>query len=425
MDMKSTMRIVAVPRRFVHEDWGGVETYVLETGQRIQAMGHHLEVLCPAILTDKMREDVGGLPVTRTPYFYPYWGLSASARMQLDKVGGNLFSFSLLRALKRIPDIDIIHLHTGKRLGGIVRTVAQRRRIPYVITLHGGFYDLPDSEVQAMMAPTRGAFEWGKVLGWWVGARRVLDDAAAVFCIGRKEQREVSARFPGKRVEYMPNGVHVKRFTQGDGPRFRQTCGIPQNARLLTTIARIAPPKNQLLLVRALPALRRKDPSVHVALVGSVNDHAYHQELLRTARELGVADAVTIIPGLQPEDPLLVDAYHAADVFVLPSVHEPFGIVVLEAWAAGRPVVAARVGGVPDFVDDGVNGLLFDPSDLEDFLRACNALTPDHAADLVAAARQKVDQYDWDANTARLLQTYLDVIQEYGQGRERDDGKVR
>ncbi|MFA6243536.1 MAG: glycosyltransferase family 4 protein [Candidatus Hydrogenedentales bacterium] len=413
--MRDSLNIVAIPRRFVHEDWGGVETYVLDTGRRINAMGHRLEVVCPSILTDVREEDIGGVHVTRTPYFYPYWGLSKSARMKLDKVGGNLFSFSLKRTLKRVPSVDLIHLHTGKRVGGIGRVVAMRRKIPYVITLHGGYYDLPDEERDGIMEPTKGAFEWGKILGWWVESRRVLDDAAAIFCVGRNEQREVQARFPNKRVEYLPNGVDVKRFAQGNGSRFRAAYGISESAHLLVTVARIAPQKNQLLLVKALPELRRKNSLIHVALVGSVNNQDYYDELMRCVYENGVADAVTIVPGLKPEDSLLVDAYHAADVFVLPSVHEPFGIVVLEAWAAGRAVIASRVGGIPDFVDDGINGLLFDSCDLSSFVRAYELLTPEGAQAFAKAGREKVKQYSWDLTAERLVEMYKTVIEEFAE----------
>ena len=75
--MSEHLHIVAVPRRFVHEDWGGVETYVLDTGRRINAMGHHIEVVCPSILTEEREEDIGSLRVTRTSYCFPFrsaWG---------------------------------------------------------------------------------------------------------------------------------------------------------------------------------------------------------------------------------------------------------------------------------------------------------------------------------------------------------------
>ncbi|MBX7255459.1 MAG: glycosyltransferase family 4 protein [Candidatus Hydrogenedentes bacterium] len=408
--MSVGIHVVAVPRRFVREDWGGIETYVLETGRRIQAAGNQFEVVCPAVLSSRNEEEIGGVRVKRLGYFYPYWNLGSEARLKLDKVGGNLFSFSLMHTLMQIPNIDLFHLHTGKRLGGIVRTVSKWRRIPYVITLHGGIYDLPAEEESALMAPADNAFEWGKILGWCVGSRRVLDDAAALFCVGRQEQRLAQERFPGKRIEYLPNGVDVEYFARGDGQRFRQAHGIPESARLLLTVARIAPQKNQLFLVKALPDLRRSDPSIHIAFVGSVNNEDYWNNLTRCARENGLEDAVTVVPGLTPEDPMLVDAYHAADVFVLPSVHEPFGIVVLEAWAAGCPVIASRVGGIPDFVKDGTNGLLFEADDIVDFLRAYGSLTTERALALAASGRETVERYSWDNVTNGLLNIYQAVI---------------
>ena len=143
------MRIVQVPRRFVRTDWGGTETVILETSKCLQAMGHHTEILCPRALSNTDREIIDGIPVARFNYFYPYWGLSASARLQLDKKGGNLFSFALLRELYRFPDLDLIHLHTGKRLGAIGRYVAAKRHLPYVVSLHGGVFDVPAGEAIA------------------------------------------------------------------------------------------------------------------------------------------------------------------------------------------------------------------------------------------------------------------------------------
>ena len=104
------MHVIQIPRRFIRSDWGGTETVILETAKRLLMTGHQTMILCPNALADRNREIIEGVPVRRTPYFYPYWGLGRNARKQLDKKGGNLFSFSLMKELNRHYNLDIIHL---------------------------------------------------------------------------------------------------------------------------------------------------------------------------------------------------------------------------------------------------------------------------------------------------------------------------
>jgi glycosyltransferase involved in cell wall biosynthesis len=405
------VNIVQVPRRFVRSCWGGTETVVLETSRQLRALGHEVRIFCPDALADRARESMGGVEVERFPYIYPYWGLSAEARRQLDYKGGNLFSPALWRALLRLEGLDLVHLHTRGRLGGIVRRVARRRNIPYVVSLHGGVYDVPAEEKAALLDPTRGAVEWGKVLGWYVGSRRVLDDASAIICVGPEEQARVQERFPRKLVVYLPNGVEVARFRSGEGSAFRARHSIPAEARVIGVVARIDPQKNQGLLVDLLPSL---PPDVHLLLVGHVTDPAYLGLLRGRIAAAGLAERVTLVEGLDGQGQDLVDAYHAADVVCLPSIHEPFGIAILEAWAAKRAVVAARVGGVARLVDEGRNGLLFSPTgeagaELREARAALLAVLDDPALRASLAengARAATAEYDWSRITAALLEVY-------------------
>ena len=99
---------------------------------------------------------------------------------------------------------------------------------------------------------------------------------------------------------------------------------------------------------------------------------------------------------------------------MLPSLHEPFGIVALEAWAAGLPVLASRVGGLKDFIEPERNGLLFEPDDPESLIRCCKRLLDDADLRKRLAANALVDvrQFGWDALTERLVNLYRELIHE-------------
>ena len=409
------MRTVQLARRFVREDWGGTETVIFETSRRLLSMGHHAEVICTTATASSDSDNLDGLQVTRYPYFYPYFGLSDEAKRVLDKKGGSPFSFALMRALKSMPELDLIHMHVGNRIGGIGRYVAHKRRIPYVLSLHGGIFDVPEEEAASWQAPSKDAFDWGKVLGMWVGSRRVMTDASAILCVGYPESVLTQERLPDQRVIYLPNGADTKRYAEGDGAAFRNKYGIPQDARVMATIARIDGQKNQRLPARSLKALREMDPKAHLLFVGNVTNPAYHDQLVADVEEAGLSSHVTIVPGIPSDSPDLVNAYHAADVFLLPSMHEPFGIAILEAWAAGLPVIASNVGGIPHFVADGADGLLINPNEEETLVTAYRALLeqPELADRLAHAGQRKArEEYDWDVIAQKLLGIYEEVVHE-------------
>jgi glycosyltransferase involved in cell wall biosynthesis len=410
------VNIIQVPRRFVRSEWGGSETVILETSKNLIRMGHSSQILCPNALATDLEEVIDGVPVHRFPYFYPYLGLSSMAKAKLDRKGGNLFSFSTLKALGNIDNLDLIHLHTGKRLGGIGRHAARKQGIPYIVSLHGGFFDVPANEAQSWTDPTRKAFEWGKILGWWVGSRRVLQDAAAIICVSEEEQKLARQRFPGQRTEYLPNGVDFSRFSCGNGSRFRQKYGIHGEARVLLNVGRIDPQKNQTFLIPLLARLIRSEPQTHLILIGPVTNLDYLRRLRELILEEDVEKNVTLIQGVDPRSEDLVDAYHASDLFLLPSRHEPFGIVALEAWSAGLPVVASRIGGVPSFVSHEVEGFLFEPGDAEECEKyVMTLLNQENLSKAIGTrGRAKAEhEFSWDAITKRLLNIYEAAIHEY------------
>ena len=404
--------IVHVPRRFVAHEWGGTETVILEISRQQQLAGLHPLIITSMALASQREESIAGIPVLRYPHSYPFFGLSTADRAAMDKKGGNLLSLSLLRALIRQPDVRIFHAHALKRLGGTVRTAARFRRKPYVVSLHGGIFDVPAAELSDLTKPIEGKFEWGRLFGALLGARRVLDDADHVICVGASEAEKARASLPHDRISYLPNGVDSTRFSSGNGPAFRLAHNIPPDAFLLVAIGRIDSQKNQLTLLEAFARFLPSAPNARLLIIGPETQPAYAQQLRVFISANNLAHAVTILPGLGNDSHSLVDAYHAADVFTLASRHEPFGIVVLEAWCAAKPVVASRIGGLQSLIRDGETGLFFNPSDPDAASQLAVQLSllhqnPNLRASLGNAGRaEALAHYDWSRICLRLESIY-------------------
>jgi glycosyltransferase involved in cell wall biosynthesis len=353
------------------------------------------------------------VPVKRYPYCYPFLGLSPEDKLAMDKKGGNLLSLSFFLALLREPGVRLFHAHALKRLGGEVRTAARLRRKPFVVSLHGGVFDVPAAELGTMLEPIANKTEWGKPFGALFGSRRVLEDADYVICVGQSEMEKARRELTHDRIAYLPNGVDCAKFAAGDGAAFRARHGLPPDAFLALTISRIDAQKNQLLLLEAFARLRATHPHSLLLLIGPETQPAYAARLRAFVSANQLEGCVRLLPGLRNDDPALVQAFHACDVFVLPSIHEPFGIVVLEAWSAGRPVIASRVGGLQALLRDEETGLFFDPN------------SPAAAADLAArlerlandpVARRRLGEagqaeararYDWAQIGQQLERLYV------------------
>lgn len=403
-----SMKIVHIPRRFALDHWGGTESVLLSYCDHLTRLGQSQKIFTSRALQSDPVTQLKGVEIRRFDYFYPYFGLSPAKKDLLDRKGGNLFSWSLAWALAREPGLNLIHLHTGKRLGGLARWVARLRGIPYVVSLHGGVYDVPSAEAGSWTEPTQGHFEWGKALGWLVGSRRVLDDAALVLCLGKKEQQLLQQKHPRPRIEVFPNGVDAEVFATGQRDHWRNLCGLAPQDRLLLCVGRIDPQKNQEFALRLLEQL---PAHYHLLLLGSATNQEYLQRLQRLSQELGIEQRVHGWRASSGQE--LVDAYHGCDLFLLPSLHEPFGIVVLEAWAAGRPVLASAVGGLCDLISEGETGWLYPSGQLEEARRKVLALEeqPELVAAVEARCRELCQQkYAWSALAQKLIELYREVL---------------
>lgn len=211
------------------------------------------------------------------------------------------------------------------------------------------------------------------------------------------------------RIEVVPPGVEHAFFSPGDQGGARHALGLGSNP-VLVFVGRIQPLKGLDVAVGALAASARTD--AELVVVGGPSGAEGDQELARVhalADRLGVSRRVRFVDP-QPHH-LLSTYYRAADVVLVPSRSESFGLVALEAAACGVPVVAAAVGGLRTLVDHERTGLLVDRRDPVAFAAAVDALLahPAWAASLGAAAADRARGYTWSTAAARLRRIYADL----------------
>jgi D-inositol-3-phosphate glycosyltransferase len=176
------------------------------------------------------------------------------------------------------------------------------------------------------------------------------------------------------------------------------------------------------VLLRAAALVRAHDPSLarrlRVVVVGAPSgtglaDPLWLQGL---AAHLGLADVVQFVPPVAHDQ--LADYYRAADLTVVPSYNESFGLVALESQACGTPVIAAAVGGLPTAVSDGVSGVLVEGHDPARWAKAIGMVLwqPGRLAELGAHARAHASHFSWQRTTQGLLDTYAEAAKSMAEG---------
>ena len=410
------LKIAHVVRRFAFEEWGGTETVVWNTARYLVRCGVDSVIYATKACSAVGSEIRDGIDIRRFDYYYPYWPLSETARRALDKKGGNPVSPGLDADI-RAGKYDLIHIHSGGRIAQSAILNARYLKIPTVISFHGGCIDIPEAEMREMLRPTRHTLNYGGLLDRLTGKRFDVAAAAdAMICVGANEEQLLRDRYPGRRVLFLPNGIDPKRFDRKIGWSLRERFNIPAGRLLLCCIARIDYQKNQQALLRAAAIMRDRGDDVGVVLIGPVSAEWYAEEMHKMITDLDLTGRILWLPGVGADDDLLPAALQAADFFVLPSSHEPFGIAVLEAWSAGVPVIASRVGGLRHLIREGVTGRFCDPADPATIVSAVDICRndPETSRRMVKnAALEAKKTYSWERITARLADFYREVINEY------------
>jgi glycosyltransferase involved in cell wall biosynthesis len=220
--------------------------------------------------------------------------------------------------------------------------------------------------------------------------------------------------FPEERITVVPNGVDLSCFnSETDALLMRKELGIGDEP-LVVTVSRLIKRKSPELLVSAFAKVLRVVPDAKLVIAGSGREK---DKLSRQIKSLNITNSVFMVGGLTREK--VAQLMAAADVFVLPSKMESFGLSLLEASAAGVPVVCSNAGGVPEVFQDGFNALLYPPGDADAMAKAIVRLIQDRelAKGVSANAAGTAGGFTWEIAAERTLQVYEEVLQENASSR--------
>lgn len=293
--------------------------------------------------------------------------------------------------------LDVLHTHTPFVMGRMALQAARSLGLPLCFTFHTR-YDV----YLRHYAPGAGAVLVPALNAY---VRRFCDACDLVIAPTRAIARKIEELGVRSPVEVVPTGVPVDRFAAGDPAERRRTrlqLGLgPEDVVLLYT-GRLSREKNLPLLLEAFRRLAAAVPSVRLVLVG---DGPLRETLQRSVADWGLSGRVRLTGAVAPDR--IATFYRAADLYVFPSVTETQGLVVVEAMAAGLPVVAVASEVSEEVLADGRAGLVVAPS-ADELARACRRLVEDDALrrEMGRAAQQAARGYDSDQVLKRILGLY-------------------
>jgi glycosyltransferase involved in cell wall biosynthesis len=359
-----------------------VESFTRAYGER----GHRVLVVAPEY-EGRTRDEPG---VVRVPAIQNFNGSDFAVVIPLLRPLG-----SVIRAFEP----DIVHSHHPFLIGATAVRAANVCNVPLVFTYHTMYEDYThyvpaDSETLKRF-----------VVALSVHYANLCD---LVFAPSESVAEVLKSRGVESPIEVVPTGVDVARFARGSAAGFRAAAGIPANAAVIGHVGRLAPEKNLGFLARSVARAVARSENTYFMVVGKGPAESAIRDAFNAA---GCAGRLLIISALK--DSLLMSAYHAMDVFAFASRSETQGMVLVEAMAAGVPVVALDANGTREVVEDGSNGRLVKGDSEAGFAAAVQwvlARSPAERRALGAAARRTADRYSLERMAERALDAYSRLV---------------
>ncbi|MDN5941963.1 MAG: glycosyltransferase family 4 protein [Nitrospira sp.] len=329
----------------------------------------------------RLEKEIGSLGIPVKVFSENRWG------------SGKIF-LELVREFKK-SNFRIIHTHKYKDTI-LAAPVAKLCGIRHVVrTVHG--LSEPFEGLQAFK------------MSCYESIERNVHRSCVDVIIGVSSQIEAKYKAQGEvsRVACIRNGIDLEgKSVQTDRWRTRKELSVDGETCLIGTVGRLTPVKGIPYLLQAARVLLRRGANVKVLIVG---EGSIRQDLLTQTHDLGISDNVVFLGHREDTDVLL----QAMDIFVLPSLSEGIPMALLEAMAASLPIVASRVGGIPEIIEDGVDGYLVEPMDVDNLAERCRRLikSPEVARKMGEQGRKRVErEFSATAMADRVASTYKELL---------------
>ena len=387
-------------------DAGGMNIYVVESAQRMAAMGVSVDIYTRRTHASES-ESVEISPGVRVRYFECGHGSLTKEQLPAHISG---LSKEFLRLLKD-EKYDAIHSHYWIS-GKVAMPAAKELGIPLVHTMHTMArvknLNLAEGETPEPMIRVQ-------------GETQVVAAANALVANTDAEAASLVSLYDAcpDIVHVVSPGVDLYTFTPGQGrSAARDFVGLPNDALVVSFVGRIQPHKGPEVLIRATSELVKHSPLLRhkliVNIIGGASGANTEEvdRLKELANWLAIDDVVRFSPPVPRAD--LAQWYRAADLVVVPSYSESFGLVALESQACGTPVVATAVGGLRTAVADGISGVLVDGHDPKAWSSVIARLLqePQRRVLLSMGAIEHASHFGWDATARGTLDIYDLVITE-------------